>query len=135
MPSRRYYIALAPFDHINGKMAPSRVKCPNTEDPEHTTVSGFWYGYRRPGIDISRFAVRTESRDLTTHPYTPREDENRTLFTAALIAVRDHHQIASDWELMLHDFEQQHQYTTAIGYAVAACRANGGEWLAEWTSG
>ena len=134
MPSRRYYIAIAPIDHINGKMAPARVKCPNTEDPDHTTVQGFWYGYKRPNIDVSRFAIRTECRDLTEHPYTPAEDENRSLFTASLMTVRDHHQIAADWSLMLEDFHRQKRYTTPIGYAVAACRANGGEWLEEWTS-
>lgn len=133
MPSRRYYIAISPIDHINGKMAPTRVKCPNTEDPEHTTVSGFWYGYRRPGIDINRYAIRTECRDLTTHPYTTREDENRTLFTASLHAVFTHKAIAVDWALMIEDFKHQDRYTTPIGFAVAACRSNGGEWLEEWT--
>ena len=132
MSSRRYYISLAPFDHINGKMAPQRVKCPNTEDPEHTTVSGFWYGYRRPGIDINRFAIRTQCRDLTTNPYTAAEDENRTLFTSSLFAVYDHKTVPGDWALMLKDFDRQTRYTTPIGFAVAACRSNGGEWLPEW---
>ena len=132
MPSRRYYIALAPFDHINGKMAPARVKCPNTEDPEHTTVPGFWYGYKRPGIDINRFAIRTQCRDLSTNPYTAAEDENRTLFTSSLFAVYDHKTVPGDWALMLQDFDRQTRYTTPIGFAVAACRSNGGEWLNEW---
>lgn len=133
MASRRFYIAIAPVAHINGKMAPQRVKCANTEDPEHTTVSGFWYGYRRQANpDVSRFGIRTECRDLTTHPYTTAEDENRTLFTSSLFAVYDHKTIAEDWALMLNDFKAQKKYTTPIGFAVAACRSNGGEWLPEW---
>lgn len=135
MPSRRYYIAIAPISHINGKMAPNRVKCPNTDDPEHTHVSGFWYGYKRQARpDVSRFAVRTACRDLTTHPYTTDEDENRTLFTSALFAVYDHKENAGDWALMMADYYAQDRYKTPIGYAVAAVRANGGEWLPEWIS-
>lgn len=114
-------------------MAPQRVKCANTEDPEHTTVSGFWYGYKRQAQpDISRFGIRTECRDLTTHPYTAAEDENRTLFTSSLFAVYDHKTVPGDWALMLQDFDRQTRYTTPIGFAVAACRSNGGEWLTEW---
>lgn len=135
MPSRRYYIALAPVDHINGKMAPVRVKCPNTTDSEAVEVSGFWYGYRhhnRP--DISRYGIRTMCRDLNTKPYTTAEDENRSLFTASLQAVNTHHSIAADWSLMLADFDKQRRYISPIGYAVAACRSNGGQWLPEWTA-
>lgn len=136
MPCRRYYIALAPVDHINGKMAPVRVKCPNSDDPEHLEVSGFWYGYRhanRP--DISRYGIRTMCRDLTTKPYTPAEDENRILFTSSLAAVHAHKRVAADWSLMLADFARQSRYVSPIGYAVAACRSNGGQWLTEWISG
>ena len=135
MPSRRYFIALSPVSHVNGKMANEREKCPNTDDPEHTIVQGFWYGYKRAARpEISRFAVRNKCRDLTTRPYTPAEDENRTLFTSSLFAVYDHKNIAADWSLMLEDFKRQKRYKTPIGYAVAACRANGGEWLQEWSA-
>lgn len=136
MPSRRYYIATAPISHINGKMAPHWEKCPNTSDPEHTTVRGFWYGYKTSiAPDVSRFGIRTVCRDLNTHPYTPDEDENRTLFTSSLFAVYDHKTVTADWALMLADFADQDRYKTAIGYAVACCRANGGEWLPEWVAG
>lgn len=130
MPSRRYYIAIAPVEHINGKMAPVAVKCPNTEGPE--TFTGFWYGYRRRNIPTSRYGIRTKSRDLLTKPYTPAEDENRTLFTASLHATFTHKTIAADWTLMMADFRAQDRYTTPIGYAVAACRSNGGEWPPDW---
>lgn len=134
MSSRRYYIAIAPIDHINGKMAPQRVKCPNTEDPEHTIVSGFWYGYRRAGRQESRFAIRTQCRDLNTKPYTAAEDENRILFTLSLHAVFEHREIADDWSLMLHDFHNQTRYTTPIGFAVATCRGNLGAWPPFWSA-
>lgn len=133
MPSRRFFISIAPLQHINGKMAPAAVKCPNTDDPEHSEVRGFWYGYRRQAApDVSRFAVRTQCRDLQTHPYTTAEDENRTLFTSSLFAVYDHKEIAGDWALMLGDFSRQSRYKTPIGYAVAECRRNGGEWPQKW---
>lgn len=135
MPSRRYFVALAPVAHINGKMAPVAVKCSNTEDPEHTKVKGFWYGYKRQASpDTSRYGIRTLCRDLTEHPYTPSEDENRTLFTTSLRSVYTHKNVPADWALMLHDFERQNRYSTPIGYAVAACRSNMGEWLSEWVA-
>lgn len=134
MPCRRYFIALAPVAHINGKMAPVAVKCSNTEDPEHTHARGFWYGYKRQAApNVSRFGIRTICRDLTAHPYTPAEDENRTIFTASLHAVYEHKMIAADWALMLADFSRQTQYATPLGYAVAGVRSNGGVWLEEWT--
>lgn len=133
MPSRRYYIATAPIDHINGKMAPVATKCSNSDDPDHEPAVSFWYGYRHARRqDISRYGIRSVRRDLNKHPYTPREDENRTLFTSSLFAVYDHKTIAADWGLMLQDFRLQRRYISPIGYAVAACRANGGEWLPEW---
>ena len=134
MPSRRYFIALAPVAHINGKMAPVAVKCSNTEDPEHIVAKGFWYGYKRQASpDVSRYGIRTMRRDLEQHPYTPAEDENRTLFTASLHAVYTHKLLPADWSLMMDDFRRQDRYTTPIGFAVAACRYNGGEWLEDWT--
>lgn len=134
MPSRRYFLSIAPVAHINGKMAPQWQKCPNTEDPGKEN-QGFWYGFKRAADpSVSRFGVRLVSRNLIDHPYTAAEDENRTLFTSSLFAVYDHKTIAADWALMLEDFARQTHYTTPIGYAVAACRANGGEWLQEWVA-
>lgn len=133
MPSRRYYISIAPVQHLNGKLAPVRVKCRNTEDPESEKPRGFFYGYKHQAQpDVSRFGVRLACRDLNEHPYTTAEEENRTLFTASIAAVHEHQRIAADWALMLADFERQKGYTTPIGYAVAACRSNGGVWLDDW---
>lgn len=133
MPSRRYYIAIAPVEHINGKLAPVAVKCPNSA--EGGTVDGFYYGYRRRSIPVSRFGIRTKCRSLDANPYTASEDENRTLFTASLHAVYEHKSIASDWAAMLVDFDKQRQYTTPIGFAVASCRSAGGVWPARWSPG
>lgn len=135
MPSRRYYIAIAPVDHLNGKLAPCRVKCPNTYDADADHGKGFFYGYRkRAQPNISRFGVRDACRDLNTHPYTAAEDENRTLFRVSLLAVYDHKSIAADWALCMADFERQSRYVTPIGYAVAAVRLNSGVWLDDWTA-
>lgn len=119
---------------MNGKLAPNWRKCPNTDDTEHIETSGFFYGYRRAARpEVSRFGCRTKSRDLTKNPYTIAEDENRTLFTSSLFAVYDHQEIAADWEAMLLDFKAQTHYKTPIGYAVAECRRNGGEWPRRWS--
>lgn len=135
MPSRRYFIAIAPVEHLNGKLAPCRVKCPNTFDPDTEKGRAFFYGYRRKSAPyISRFGVRDKCRDLNTKPYTAAEDENRTLFRASLLAVYTHKAVQADWALMLADMEKQSRYNTPIGFAVAAVRANGGEWLPEWTT-
>lgn len=134
MPSRRYFTTIAPIEHINGKMAPVYVKCPNTDEPGKE-YPGFWYGYkRRNNPSVSRFGVRHLGRNLIAHPVTAAEDENRTLFTSSLYAVYDHQQIPGDWALMMTDFIEQKRYSTPIGFAVASCRANGGEWLDRWTS-
>ena len=131
MSSRRYYIATAPVSHINGKLAPVRVKCPNTTS-EETEVDGFWYGYKRH--DVSRYGIRTRCRNLNSKPYTAAEDENRTLFRMSLNAVYANRGILHNWELMLADFATQTAYKTPIGFAVAMTRENGGEWRGDWTA-
>lgn len=133
MTARRYYLAIIPVSHINGKMAPVAEKCPNTEDPEHQENRGFWYGYRHKNTpNISRYGIRTLSRDLTTKPYTTAETENRDLFTASLIAVNTNLQDTMRRTLCERDFLQQRDYATLRGYAIATCRANNGEWPQMW---
>lgn len=132
MPSARYYIALAPVEHINGKMAPVKVKCPDTEDPEKVKVSGFWYGYRKKGSNVSRYAIRETCRDLTKNPYTTQELENRDLFRVSLLCVYYNKNIPAHWEKMLLEYESQHDYLTPLGYAIAKVRENNGEWLERW---
>ena len=135
MPSRRYFIATSPVAHINGKMAPLYIKCPNTDNPEAVEVAGFWYGFKRQARpSISRYAIRKHCRFLQTKPYTPSELTNRQTFTASLEAVHLHHEIADDWALMLQDFSKQTKYPTPIGYAVAMVRDNQGIWLPCWST-
>lgn len=133
MPSHRYFIGILPVEHINGKIAPLAVKCPDW-DGEHTNP-GYMYGYRLRHSSTNRYGIRTQSRNLQRNPYTPAETENREAFTSALNAVNEHQAITADWLLMLRDFDRQRDYTTPRGYAVARCRENGGEWLPEWTAG
>lgn len=133
MPSKRYFNVLLPLSHINGKMEQIKTKCHNTSDLEKLEVSGFWYGYRRKDSpNISRYGIRRFCRNLNTNPYTTAEEENRTLFRVSLVQVYAHQKFAADWALMLADFHEQKNYKTPIGYAVAAVRANGGQWLHEW---
>lgn len=133
MPARRFFIAYMPVDHINGKMAPVAFKVANVPEGMTPDTNSFWYGYRHKNSpDISRYGIRSEHRMLETKPYTPAEEENRTLFTMALNNVNLHRQIALDWQLCQQSFEQQKQYKTITGYAVATCRANNGEWPSYW---
>lgn len=135
MPSRRYYIATLPVDHINGKMAPVRVKCSNVAAGDTPPETSFWYGYRlQSSPDISRYGIRTEHRMLEDKPYTAAEEENRTLFTMSLQAVNLHRQIAGDWEQCNNSYQGQNQYKTLNGYAVAMTRQNQGIWPEEWTT-
>lgn len=134
MSAKRYYIAMIPVSHINGKMAPVAEKCPNTEDPESQDNRGFWYGYRhRATPTISRYGIRKVSRNLIAHPYTTQEQENRDLFTASLNAVNTNLQDTMRRTLCERDFLLQHDYATLRGYAIATTRANNGEWPQEWT--
>lgn len=132
MPAKRWFISVLPVAHVNGKMAPVAVKCPNTTDDEHKN-EGFYYGYvHRANPQVSRFGIRTISRNLNTHPYTESEDENRILFTASLYAVYENKAIARNWLLCTQDFRKQSAYATQLGYAIATCRANGGVWPDRW---
>lgn len=131
--SQRFFIPALPVGHINGKIANCRVKCPDTIDPEQEN-EGFFYGYRHAyNPDKSCFGIRVASRNLTVHPYTTEEQENRDLFTLALIEVNQHWQNLHERRLCLKDFDRQKQYNTPRGYAVAMCRYNGGEWLPQWS--
>ena len=133
MPSRRYYITTAPVAHINGKMAPVEIRCSNSYDPESETPVSFWYGYRRNiAPNTSRFAIRSNRRNLTSNPYTDDEQDNRDLFTNSLNAVYTNMRIGTRKMLCVLDFNRQSKYTSLYGYAIAETRANGGVWPARW---
>ena len=124
---------MSPVESINGKMAPVSVKVTNSPDGQHLEVPGFWYGYKRPGIRVNRFGIRTIRRNLVTHPYTSAEDENRTLFTISLQVVYAALEDNAKRQLCNTEFLEQNRYTTLIGFAVANTRANGGQWPSRWT--
>lgn len=133
MPARRWFIAYMPVEHINGKMAPVAYKVANVPEGTQPDTNSFWYGYRHKySPDISRYGIRSQHRMLEEHPYTASEEENRTLFRMALENTYLHREIAGDWELCLQDFDKQKDYKTALGYAIATCRANNGEWPEDW---
>lgn len=135
MPAKRWFIAYIPVQHINGKMAPVDYKVANVPSGVEPDDHSFWYGYRhRATPDISRYGIRSQHRELSTHPYSPAEEENRLLFTAALNNVYLHREIATEWELCLAAYNRQKDYATPIGFAVAICRANNGDWPQEWTA-
>lgn len=133
MSTHRYYIATMPVAHINGKMAPTAVKCKDTANPDEVEHDGFWYGYRIGKRPLSRYGIRTRSRYLGDKPYTAGELENRTAFTLALQTMNAHYEVAPDWELATAEFKRQSEYISIRGYVVARCRALGGDWPPEWT--
>lgn len=134
MPAKRYYIATLPVQHINGKMAPVKVKVSNIAAGEPAPDVSFWYGYRRKSSPmVSRYGIRAEHRMLENNPYTTAEQENRDLFTASLNAVYLHKANRGEWALCLEDYRQQLEYRTPLGFAIAMVRANSGEWLDAWT--
>lgn len=129
--SRRYFTTTLPVEHINGKMAPSSTRCKNTYNPDDEHES-YYYGYKRVANSVSRYAIRTKSRDLNTKPYTTQENENKALFTSSIEQVQRYRREPQAWELCMQDFRLQHDYVTPIGFAIAMTRKNGGEWLPEW---
>lgn len=129
--SRRYFTTTLPVEHINGKMAPSSTRCKNTYTPEGEHES-YYYGFRRLVKSVNRYAIRSIPRDLNTNPYTARELESRALFTSSIAEVQRYRREPIFWAKCLEDFRKQSTYSTPIGFAIAACRKNGGEWPERW---
>lgn len=131
--SRRYFTTTLPVEHINGKMAPSSVKCKNTHnlDGEHES---YYYGYRRLVKSVNRYAIRSIPRDLNTKPYTAHELQSRALFVNSIAAVHAYRREPIPWGLCLEEYRKQDIYQTPIGFAIATCRKNGGEWPERWTT-
>lgn len=133
--SRRYFLTYSPIEHINGKLAQAVDIVRNVDDPEKVVQEGYFYGYRHLNdrCKVSHFALRKKGRNLNSKPYTQAELANRTLFTTSLGVVRQHFAIAGDKAKCEADFTRQRKYVTLFGYAVAAVRANGGQWIPDWT--
>ena len=133
MPSRRYYIAIAPIEHINGKMAPVADVVHNEVNPPVDPTGGFWYGYRPRWAKRSYYGIRTKPRNLTTNPYTPDELNHRTLFTTSLQAVNAAWGDVTKRNKCLEEFSTQSQYSTPKGFATGITYFNGGTWPVRWT--
>lgn len=128
--SRRYFTTTLPVEHINGKMAPSTTRCKNTYTPEGEHES-FYYGFRRL-VKVNRYAIRSVPRDLNTKPYTSRELESRALFTSSIAEVQRYRREPIPWAKCLEEYHKQDTYSTPIGFAIATCRKNRGEWPVRW---
>lgn len=129
--SRRYFITTLPVEHINGKMAPSSTRCKNTYTPDDEHES-YYYGYRRLVKSVNRYAIRSIPRDLNTNPYTAHELQSRELFVNSIAAVHAYRREPLAWSKCLEEFRSQNTYSTPIGFAIAICRKNGGEWPERW---
>lgn len=129
--ARRYYITTLPIAHINGKMAPVSVTCPNSTGEREN--EGFYYGYRhRTAPHISRYAIRKKSRNLLRNPVTHGEIENQSLFSNSQIIADTHMLNTAEREKVKADFRRQRAYTTLRGFAFAGVYKNGGEWPEKW---
>lgn len=79
MQVAKYQIPTYPIRGLNGKLAPARVKCEDTTDPNKEN-EGFAYGYMRGKSSKVYYAYRTKSRNLNVNPYTTDEIQNRNKF-------------------------------------------------------
>ena len=121
---RRYVTYKLPFEHINGKLAPYNYCCefmPNSDE----NGNAYYYGYRsRTGK--SMYAYRKKCRNLSIHPVTAAENEQRTMFitTAYEVAQRFREKPAA----LLREFAAQSRYPTLYGYAFRRTYDNDGVW-------
>lgn len=134
MPSRRYYITFAPVEHINGKMAPVRVRCRNVQTEEEAEQPGFYYGYqKRTKPNTSRYAVRTRGRVLSANPYTAKEEYNQFIFSDSIYEVNYYKQAEPEaWERMLAEFRTQKKYQYPWNFAIAETIKNNGSFPQRW---
>ena len=133
MASRRWYIATAPVEHINGKMAPVREKCRNVQTESEAEQRGYTYGYmHKSRMGVSRFAVRTRGRVLQKNPYRTPERMNRQAFADSCESAGWIVHTPSVWNIVLAEFNAQSKYVTPYGYCVAQIRLNGGDVPERW---
>lgn len=129
---KRYVLHIPPFQHMNGKLAPSSTICHNKPDTSESDVQ-FYYGYRYTSKpDISRYALRDRARNLAEHPYTDGEEVSKALFTACVSQARQM-LASSEWhERILRAFRLQSRYSRIWNYAVADLVLHGGTTPPEW---
>lgn len=135
MASRRYYIALAPVEHINGKMAPVRVKCKNVQTEEQSEQDGFYYGYKKQATQgLSRYAIRTRGRVLSIHPYTSWERFYHQNFADSVTTIKNvKTRRPNSWRMMLAEFNTQKKYLYPWNFALAETIKNYSEWPSRWS--
>ena len=126
MPSKRYYIATLPVEHMNGKLDRVAVKCHDMPDTDDSGGVSFYYGYRVGNRLQSRFGLREKSRNLSVNPYTPSETANRDLFAASVAATQAGLAIPAKHAAALAAFKRQTKYILLFNYCVAQTRANNG---------
>lgn len=117
--ARRYTIHLAPFAHMNGKLAPSSVVCHNQPDSSETE-NVFYYGYRyaaRP--EKSRYAIRDRARNLSENPYTAGEERVKAQWRECVDMARELLQDATMYARILAAFRRQRRYVRIYNYVIA----------------
>lgn len=129
--TRRYILHAPPVSHMNGKLAPSSVVVHNQPDTSESEVA-FYYGYRLPNEERSRYAIREKARDLSVHPYREDEQANKSLFAecvaTALTLLDDEESHAK----VLHTFRLQTRYYRIWQYTIATLLANDGSIPPDW---
>jgi hypothetical protein len=121
---RRYATYKLPFEHINGKIAPWYYCCSFQQNSDENG-NAYYYGYRsRSGV--SKYAFRKKCRNLSLHPVTTKEEEQRQMFinTAYEVALHFHEKPAA----LLREFAAQNRYPTLYGYAFRRTYDNDGGW-------
>lgn len=86
--NKRFQTCIAPVIGLNGKLAPTNVKCSNMLNSSESG-NKFFYGYSRaskPGV--SYFACRTKSRNLSKDPYSANENNVKGWFRQAITATK-----------------------------------------------
>lgn len=117
--ARRYAVHIAPFAHINGKLAPSSYICHNQPDTSESDVS-YYYGYRyakRP--DVSRYAIRDRARDLSVNPYTAGETRSKAMFEQCVQIARELLSDATVRPRIEAAFKAQRKYIRLYNYTIA----------------
>lgn len=126
MLARRWATYYLPVEHINGKMAPSRIKCHNQPDTSESD-NFFYYGYRhRKRPNVSRYALRDRARNLSVNPYTQGEEQQKALFTDSVAEAKSVLSNPTKAAAAERDFRSQRRYVRLYNYAIAMIIANGG---------
>lgn len=117
MSSKRYLMTMAPVEAINGKMAQAKVKC-KVQDKATSTGVQFYYGYEKFS-NVSRFALRNKSRDLSKDPYSSKEQAHMNKFKSAIQSAIQTMQDVDLRAAAQARWKKQTKYKTLYGFLVA----------------